>query len=299
MKGSFFVTRQPVKKAVFLVAGLGTRFLPATKAIPKELLPIIDKPAIQYAVEEAIDAGITELIFITGRTKRAIEDHFDANPELERALHDAGKHEVLDTVRRIVPENVSCIFLRQARPLGTGHAVKCALPVIGSDPVALFLPDDVFLGGDGIQSLIAAYNDTGKSVLGTVEVDNEHVSNYGIIRPGDEPGSVIGMVEKPKLSAAPSREASIGRYILDPGVYDLLEDLQPSIGGELVLTDALNARAEAGGVVSVRLPGKRFDCGSKAGYLEAIVEFALEHPTHKERFRAFLNEKVKSIASVR
>jgi len=286
------MTHPPVKKAVFLVAGLGTRFLPATKAIPKELLPIIDKPAIQYAVEEAIDAGITELIFVTGRTKRAIEDHFDANPELERTLEDAGKHEILDTVRGIVPSNVSCIFLRQARALGTGHAVRCALPVIGNAPVALFLPDDVFLGGDGIRSLVDAYGKTGKTVLGTVEVADEHVSKYGIVKPGDMPGSVIGMVEKPALSEAPSREASVGRFILDPGVYPLLEHLQPSVGGELILTDALNARAAAGHVVSVTHPGKRYDCGSKSGYLEAIVDFALEHPEHGARFRDFLETRL-------
>lgn len=287
------LTRQrPIKKAVFLVAGLGTRFLPATKAIPKELLPIIDKPAIQYAVEEAVAAGITELVFITGRTKRAIEDHFDANPELERALADAGKDEILDTVRGIVPPNVSCIFLRQARALGTGHAVRCALPVIGDEPVALFLPDDVFLGGVGISDLVAAYEETGRSVLGTVEVEADQVSKYGIIDPGPLPGSVAGMIEKPSLDEAPSRQASVGRYILDPGVYPLLDDLKPGVGGELVLTDALNARAKAGEVMAVPLAGKRFDCGSKEGYLKAIVEFALKHPTHRHRFRRFLEERL-------
>lgn len=285
-------TPSRIRKAVFLVAGLGTRFLPATKAIPKELLPIIDKPAIQYAVEEAIAAGITELIFVTGRTKRAIEDHFDANPELERALESAGKTEILDTVRGIVPANVSCIFLRQARALGTGHAVRCALPVIGNEPVALFLPDDVFLGGAGIGDLVAAHEHTGKSVLGTVEVGAEQVSKYGIVEPGDAPGSVAGMVEKPSLEEAPSRLASVGRYILDPEVYPLLDHLEPGVGGELVLTDALHARARAGGVISVALGGKRFDCGSKEGYLRAIVEFALEHPTHRHRFRRFLEDRL-------
>jgi UTP--glucose-1-phosphate uridylyltransferase len=286
------MTDRKVRKAVFLVAGLGTRFLPATKAIPKELLPVIDKPAIQYAVEEAIDAGITELIFVTERTKRAIEDHFDANPELERLLEEAGKTEILETVRGIVPSHVSCLFIRQARALGTGHAVNCARPVINNDPVALFLPDDVFLGGDGIRSLVKAYEETGKTVLGTVDVADEDVSKYGIVKPGPTQGSVAGMVEKPRLEDAPSREASVGRFILDPGVYPLLDDLVPSVGGEIILTDALNTRAAAGGVISVTHPGKRYDCGSKSGYLEAIVDFALAHPEHRDRFRAFIESRV-------
>lgn len=287
------MTPTPVRKALFLVAGLGTRFLPATKAIPKELLPIVDKPAIQYAVEEAIDAGITELIFVTGRSKRAIEDHFDANPELERSLEEAGKTDLLDVVRSIIPPHVSCLFLRQSRALGTGHAVRCALPAINGEPVALFLPDDVFLGGSGIRPLVEAYLDTGKTVLGTIEVPLDQVSKYGIVKPGPTPGSVLGMVEKPEISAAPSREAAVGRYILDPGLYPLLDEIEVGGDGEIALTDGFNMHAGAGNVMSHTLSGKRYDCGSKAGYLEAMVDFALSHPDLGNRFRAFLETRVR------
>ena len=286
------MTTPPVRKAVFLVAGLGTRFLPATKAIPKELLPIIDKPAIQYAVDEAVDAGITDLIFVTGRTKRAIEDHFDANPELERTLQASGKTDILDAVRSIVPDHVNCIFVRQPRALGTGHAVRCALPVIGNEAVALFLPDDVFLGKGGMKHLVETYTETGKTVLGTVQVADRDVSKYGIIRPGQTPGSVTGMVEKPGIADAPSREASVGRFILDPGLYPLLDNLVPSVGGELILTDALNVHAAAGGVISRTYPGQRYDCGSKTGYLEAIVDFALAHEDYRDHFTEFLRKRV-------
>lgn len=282
-----------VKKAVFLVAGHGTRFLPATKAIPKEMLPIIDKPAIQYAVEEAVAAGITELVFITGRTKRAIEDHFDANPDLENTLAKAGKTDILRNVRAIVPDNVSCIFLRQPRALGTAHAVRCALPVISAEPVALFLPDDVFLGGNGMKPMIKAHERTGKTVLGTANVPLDQVSNYGIIDPGPNRGSVAGMVEKPDPAQAPSREASVGRFILDPGLYPLLEQIGTGTGGEIVLTDALNIHAGHGNVMSLTYPGKRYDCGSKPGYLRAIVDFALEHPDYAEDFRAFLDSRLR------
>lgn len=287
------MTPSPVRKALFLVAGLGTRFLPATKAIPKELLPIVDKPAIQYAVEEAIAAGITELIFVTGRSKRAIEDHFDANPELERSLEAAGKTELLKVVRSIIPPHVTCLFLRQSRALGTGHAVRCALSVIDGEPVALFLPDDVFLGGAGIRPLVDAYRATGKTVLGTIEVPPEQVSRYGIVKPGPFPGSVAGMVEKPDSRVAPSREAAVGRYILDPGLYPLLDEIEVGSDGEIALTDAFNLHAGAGRVMSTTLSGNRYDCGSKSGYLEAMVDFALAHPDLGDGFRRFLESRTK------
>lgn len=282
----------PVKKAVFLVAGMGTRFLPATKAVPKELLPIIDKPAIQYAVEEAIAAGITELIFVTGHAKRAIEDHFDRNPELERKLATAQKQDLLCAVRNIIPESVSCMYIRQGQPLGTGHALRCALPAIGDNPTALFLPDDVFLGGTGIRPLLDAYNATGKTVIGTVPVHPEETSKYGIINPGHTPGSVRDVIEKPAPGEAPSNEAIIGRYVLSPDIFQDVRDITLSPSGEYLLTDAFEARAKVDRLISTRCSGQRYDCGSKDGYLEAIVDFALAHPCHGEKFRRFLQSRL-------
>lgn len=283
----------PVRKAVFLVAGLGTRFLPATKAMPKELLPVIDKPVIQYAVEEALEAGITELVFVTGRTKRAIEDHFDANPELERALINKGKEDVAEMVRNIVPSHARCIFVRQAEPLGTGHAVLCAEPVIGRDPFAVFLPDDIIMAEHGATTdLVKAYAENPASILSVVEVAKEHIDKYGIIQPGNTPGSVLGMVEKPSAENAPSNLASIGRYVLEGDIFDHLRDLKPGHGGEIVLTDAINERARMGRVRSVTLQGRRYDCGSKFGYLEAILDFALAHPDYGPGFREAIADRL-------
>lgn len=293
MTSSAAISQAPVRKAVFLVAGLGTRFLPATKAMPKELLPVIDKPVIQYAVEEALEAGITELVFVTGRTKRAIEDHFDANPELERALSEKGKHEVAEMVRNIVPSHAKCIFVRQAEPLGTGHAVLCAEPVIGREPFAVFLPDDIILGENGAMAdLVKAYRNNPATILSVVEVAREHISKYGIIKPGETPGSVLGMVEKPDPDDAPSNLASIGRYILEGEIFDHLRTLGPGHGGEIVLTDAINQRAAMGRVRSVTLEGRRYDCGSKFGYLEAILDFALAHPEYGPKFREAMTERL-------
>jgi len=289
------MSHQTIRKAVFLVAGLGTRFLPATKAMPKELLPVIDKPVIQYAVEEALEAGITELVFVTGRTKRAIEDHFDANPELERALIEKGKTEIADMVRNIVPPHARCIFVRQAEPLGTGHAVLCAEPVIGREPFAVFLPDDIILGDHGAMiDLVREYEMNPASILSVIEVARKNIDKYGIIKPGSTPGSVAGMVEKPSHEDAPSSLASIGRYVLEGEVFDHLRTLKPGHGGEIVLTDAINQRAQMGRVRSVTLDGHRYDCGDKFGYLEAILDFALAHPEFGPDFLDAIKSRVKA-----
>jgi UTP--glucose-1-phosphate uridylyltransferase len=281
-----------ITKAVFPVAGLGTRFLPATKAMPKELLPIIDKPIIQYAVEEAVAAGITDLVFVTGRTKRAIEDHFDANPELERQVRAKGNDALADMLRNIVPPHVSCIFLRQPEALGLGHAVLCARPVIGSAPFAVLLADDVMRGALPTKALVDAYHASPATYLSVMEVPEEHVSKYGIVRPGAAPGEVAGLVEKPAPHLAPSRLASIGRYVLDENIFDILAKLKPGYAGEIQLADAINIRAQQGGVKSVEMVGRRYDCGTKIGYLEAIVDFALEHPVYSNRFSALITDRV-------
>ncbi|SMO80930.1 UDP-glucose pyrophosphorylase [Thalassovita litoralis] len=282
-----------ITKAVFPVAGLGTRFLPATKAMPKELLPIIDKPIIQYAVEEAVAAGITDLVFVTGRTKRAIEDHFDANPELERELRDKGKDDVADMISEIVPSGVNCIFIRQHRALGLGHAVLCAESVVGPEPFMVLLADDVVRGGvSPTQALVEAYEKSGKSQLSVMTVPQEEASKYGMVVPGEDAGSVAGLIEKPEPEDAPSLQASIGRYALEPEIFALLRDQAPGAGGEIQLADAINRLAQAGRVECVPLQGSRYDCGSKFGYLEAIVNFALDNLEFRDRFGAMLAERL-------
>ena len=251
-----------IRKAVFPVAGLGTRFLPATKAMPKELLPIIDKPIIQYAVEEAVAAGITDLIFVTGRTKRAIEDHFDANPELERALRINGHDDVADMVRNIVPEGVRSIFLRQPEALGLGHAVLCAEPAVGREPFVVLLADDVMRGDLPTQALVTAYAQDPCTYLSVMEVSQAEASRYGIVRPGPG-GTVAGLVEKPRLGTEPSRMASVGRYVLEPEIFDILRAQTPGHGGEIQLADAINTRAATGNVRALPLTATRYDCGSK------------------------------------
>jgi len=283
-----------IRKAVFPVAGLGTRFLPATKAMPKELLPIIDKPIIQYAVEEAVAAGITDLIFVTGRTKRAIADHFDANPELERVLRESGKDDVADMVCNIVPDGVRCIFLRQPYALGLGHAVLCAEPAVGDEPFAVLLADDVMRGALPTVCLIKAYAENPGTLLSVMEVAEAEASKYGIIRPGVD-GAVLGVVEKPLLGTAPSNLASIGRYVLEPDIFDILKRQAPGHAGEIQLADAINTRAVRGNVRAVMLKGQRYDCGSKMGYLEAIVDFALDHPDYGERFGDILKRKMPAL----
>ena len=267
---------KPVRKAVFPVAGFGTRFLPATKAMPKELLPIVDKPLIQYAAEEAIAAGIETLIFVTGRNKRAIEDHFDSNQELEAALRAKGKSEQADMVRHILPRGVQCIFVRQPEQLGLGHAVLCAERAVGNDPFAVLLADD-FLACDGtdvVADLVKGYESSGRTQLSVMEVNGPDISKYGVVRPGAAPGSVVGLVEKPAFAQAPSKLASIGRYVLTPDIFEILRDQPPGAGGEIQLADAINTQAAAGQVEAVALNGQRFDCGSVQGYLQAIIYVA-------------------------
>jgi UTP--glucose-1-phosphate uridylyltransferase len=260
-----------VKKAVFPVAGFGTRFLPATKAMPKELLPIVDKPLIQYAVEEAIAAGIDTLIFVTGRNKRAIEDHFDVNKELELALRSKGKNEQADMVRNIVPPLVECIFVRQPEQLGLGHAVLCAERAVAGDPFAVILADDFLTDYiPGVTAdLVDAFERTGHSQLSIMPVDDACISQYGVIIPSPDGHGALGVVEKPKQDEAPSNLASIGRYILTADIFDLLRALPAGSGGEIQLADALNLHAQDGLLEAIRLKGIRFDCGSVDGFMSA------------------------------
>ena len=289
-----------VKKAVFPVAGLGTRFLPATKASPKEMLTIVDKPLIQYAVEEAVAAGIETMIFITGRTKRAIVDHFDTAYELENELELKGKQDALDIVRNILPPNVSCIGIRQNKALGLGHAVACARPVIGDEPFAVILADDLIRGaGKGVLAqMVEQYDAHQASVLGVERVPEDEVHKYGIVA-SDEVGprlsAVSQIVEKPKQEVAPSNLAVVGRYILTPQIFDRIAALKPGAGGEYQLTDAIADLLKEQQVLAYEFDGKRFDCGSKMGYLKAIVEYGLEHPELEAGFRDYLRNEVPKL----
>ncbi len=267
---------QKLRKAVFPVAGFGTRFLPATKAMPKELMPIVDKPLIQYAAEEAIEAGIDTLIFVTGRNKRSIEDHFDNNQELEMALREKGKDEQADMVKNILPSGVECIFVRQREQLGLGHAVLCAERAVGNDPFAVVLADDFLTyEGDGVTAdLVRAFEASRKTQLSVIEVKGPDISKYGVIVPNGEPGSVAGLVEKPDVDKAPSNLACIGRYILTPDIFDILRNQPAGAGGEVQLSDAINTQAALNAVEAVTLNGRRFDCGSVRGYLDAIKHVA-------------------------
>lgn len=283
-----------VTKAVFPVAGMGTRFLPATKASPKEMLPIVDKPLIQYAVEEAVAAGITEMIFITGRTKRSIEDHFDKAYELETELEARGKRELLALVQRTVPKGVSCIYIRQSEALGLGHAVLCAAPVVGDEAFAVLLADDLLDNGDAapiMKQMVDVYNYNRCSVLGTMNVPREETRQYGIVSTetvGGEVQRVAGIIEKPKPEEAPSTQAVVGRYILTPRVFDHIRALKPGAGGEYQLTDAIAALLKDEAVLSYQFKGVRYDCGSKLGYLKATVELGLRHAEVGEEFAAYL-----------
>ena len=262
-----------VKKAVFPVAGFGTRFLPATKAMPKELLPIVDKPLIQYAAEEAIAAGIDTLIFVTGRNKRAIEDHFDANNELESLLRAKGKHAQADLVRNILPDGVECIFVRQAKQLGLGHAVLCAERAVGDEPFAVLLADDFLTNYEpGVTADLAqAFSNSGKSQLSVMEVDGPDISKYGVVVPNGSGAGISGLVEKPLANDAPSNLASIGRYVLTPDIFETLRGLSAGSGGEIQLADAISIHAQQGSVETVRLNGRRFDCGSVDEYVAALA----------------------------
>ncbi len=285
-----------VRKAIFPVAGLGTRFLPATKAMPKELLPIIDKPVIQYAVEEAIEAGITELIFVTGRTKRAIEDHFVANPELEHLLAQSGKDALLAQLQNIIPAHVACVFVRQPQALGLGHAILCAQAVVDNEPFAVLLPDDLMAGPvRPTQDLLESFEHTGKTSLSVAKVPTEDLHRYGVIVPVStnrlSPIEISGIVEKPTAADAPSDMAAIGRYVFTPEIFDHLKTQAPGVGGEIQLTDSINVLAKMGKVDAVGFNGKRYDCGSKFGYLEAIVDHALAHPEFGAQFAALIRRK--------
>ncbi len=270
-----------VDTAVFTVGGLGTRFLPATKALPKEMLPVVDKPLIQYAVEEAKEAGIEYFVFVTGRGKTAIEDHFDAHPYLETALTDRGKHDLAETINGDRPEPGHLVYVRQAEPLGLGHAVWCARKVVGNRPFALFLPDDLIRGNNGpcIGELIDVHAEHGGNVLSVMEVDREATSQYGIV--DSEPGSkdvmrIRRVVEKPSPADAPSRYAIIGRYVLDPTVFDHLATATRGAGNEIQLTDAIESMIPTTPLHGVVLNGRRYDCGTKVGYIEANVALGLE-----------------------
>ena len=260
-----------ITKAVFPVAGFGTRFLPATKAMPKELIPIINKPLIQYAAEEAIAAGIDTLIFVTGRNKRSIEDHFDSNNELEAALRAGGKEEQAEMVRNILPLGVECIFVRQPEQLGLGHAVLCAERAVGNETFAVLLADDFltdYLPGV-TADLISAYELNGKSQLSVMKVEGPDISKYGVIVPDADGAGIIGLSEKPNIADAPSNLASIGRYVLTPDIFQILRAVPKDAGGEIQLADAINIQASRGAVDTVKLNGKRFDCGSVNGFIEA------------------------------
>jgi len=284
-----------ITKAVFPVAGMGTRFLPATKANPKEMLPVVDKPLIQYAVEEAVAAGMTEMIFITGRNKRSIPDHFDKAYELEAELEAKGKEKLLEIVHNIVPDDVTCVYIRQTDALGLGHAVLRAKPVVGNDPFAVILADDLIDGhGSSImEQMVECYRKVGSSVIGIEEVPPEETNKYGIVDIESfeaDLGVLRGIVEKPDPADAPSNLGVVGRYLLTPSIFPLLEQTGRGSGGEIQLTDAIAALLKKEKVFGYRFHGKRYDCGSKLGYLQATVEYALKHPELAEPFRTYLRQ---------
>jgi UTP--glucose-1-phosphate uridylyltransferase len=288
-----------IQKAVFPVAGLGTRFLPATKAIAKEMLPIVDKPLMQYAVEEAYAAGIRHMIFVTGRSKRAIEDHFDTAYELEHELEANGKNELLKLVRSIMPDDMVCSYVRQPRAMGLGHAVLCAEPLVGNEPFAVLLPDDLMCGPEGGRNVLAqmvdVFQDFPTSLVAVQEVPLEHVKRYGIVA-GEQVAERImkveKMVEKPNPDQAPSRMGVSGRYILTPAVFQEIRNNPRGAGGEIQLTDGIAKLMGTEGVHAYQYQGKRYDCGSKLGFLEATVDFALKHEEVASAFREHLKKTV-------
>lgn len=290
----FAVARAPIRTAVFPVAGRGTRFLPATKASPKEMLPIVDKPLIQYAVEEALQAGARRLVFVTGASKRAIEDHFDGDAELERLLESQGKSELAAQVRSMVPRDASCIYIRQPAPLGLGHAVLCAQPAVGNEPFYVHLADDLIDAGvPCLKQMAAVHHSKGGSVLGVEEVPPADTNKYGIV---DTEGSqskvarIRSIVEKPKPEVAPSNLAVVGRYLLTPKIFDHLARIGRGAGGEIQLTDGIARLMKEQAIYAYRFEGKRYDCGSKLGYLQATVEYALNHSSLGTPFRNYLHE---------
>jgi UTP--glucose-1-phosphate uridylyltransferase len=291
-----------VRKAVFPVAGLGTRFLPATKANPKEMLPVVDKPLIQYAAEEAVAAGIDVLVFVTGRNKRSIPDHFDKAYELESELERRNKQALLEVARNVLPPHVSCVYIRQSEALGLGHAVLCAKPVIETgEPFAVILADDLIDGGGRgcMEQMVEVHAETGCGVIGVQQVARDEVSAYGVVdgeRRSERLWEIRGLVEKPPVEEAPSNMAVVGRYILDYAVFEHLEKAEAGSGGEIQLTDAMAAQIAAGRpMCAYEFEGRRYDCGSKLGYLQANVEYGLKHPELAEDFRSYLQTLTRTL----
>jgi UTP--glucose-1-phosphate uridylyltransferase len=286
-----------VTKAVFPVAGMGSRFLPATKASPKEMMPVVDKPLIQYAVEEAVAAGITDMVFITGRNKRAIEDHFDKAYEIETELAARGKHELLRTIQEIIPKNINCIYIRQSEPLGLGHAVLCAQPAVGDEPFAVMLADDLIDAETPvIWQMTQLFEREQVSVLGVQEVPMSQTAQYGIVRTRPGAGGVEiveAIVEKPRPETAPSNLAVVGRYILTPRIFDHLARLNPGAGGEIQLTDGIASLLKEERVLAYRFEGVRYDCGNKLGYLQATIALGRKHPEVGTAFE----DHLKSLAA--
>lgn len=283
-----------IKKAVFPVAGMGTRFLPATKAMPKEMLPVVDKPLIQYAVEEAIAAGIEEFIFVTGRGKTAIEDHFDRSAELEAILMERGKHDALETALAMIPENGRVTYTRQGNPLGLGHAVLCAKSLVGDEPFVVLLADDLIQSNvPCMKQMVESYGRTGGNMVAVMDVPREETQRYGVLEVEGTNGRLVsacGMVEKPKPEDAPSTLSAIGRYILDPGIFDTLENIPRGAGNEIQLTDALAAMIGKVPFYGYRFEGRRFDCGNKIGFLKATMSFALAREDMRDDVRNLIHE---------
>ena len=290
--------RSAIRTAVFPVAGRGTRFLPATKASPKEMLPVVDKPLIQYAVEEALAAGARRLVFITGASKRAIEDHFDSDPELEQLLHSQGKSDLLNQIRSVLPSYAACIYIRQPAPLGLGHAVLCAQPAVGAEPFFVHLADDLIRSDvPCLQQMAAVYAEKRASVLGVELVPRRDTERYGIVEveaPNSATSRIRSIVEKPKPADAPSRLAVVGRYVLAPAIFGHLEKIGHGSGGEIQLTDGIGALMREEAVYAHRFEGKRYDCGSKLGYLQATVEYALAHRQLGREFGKYQHEVVRT-----
>ena len=282
-----------IKKAIFPVGGLGTRFLPATKAMPKEMLPVVDKPLIQYAVEEAAEAGVEEFIFVTGRNKTAIEDHFDHSFEMEEALAAKGKDEALHLVKDMLHNPGSVFYVRQQQPAGLGHAVWCARHLVGSEPVAVLLADDLILGASCVKEMVDAYK--GGNMVAVMDVPHERTGSYGIVTPGADDGRIVqveGLDEKPDPTSAPSNIAVVGRYIITPEVFETLAAQERGAGGEIQLTDALAKQIGKAPFSGVRFSGERFDCGSKLGFLQANVAFGLNNDAMRDQLRDWLGERL-------
>src|ERR1700722_12367502 len=294
------ILKSAIRTAVFPVAGRGTRFLPATKASPKEMLPVVDKPLIQYAVEEALAAGARRLVFITGASKRAIEDHFDSDPELEQLLHSQGKSDLLNQIRSVLPSYAACIYIRQPAPLGLGHAVLCAQPAVGVEPFFVHLADDLIRSEvPCLQQMAAVYSEKRASVLGVELVPRRDTERYVIVAfeaPNSPTSRIRSIVEKPKPADAPSRLAVVGRYVLAPAIFGHLEKIGHGSGGEIQLTDGIAALMREEAVYAHRFEGKRYDCGSKLGYLQATVEYALAHRQLGREFGKYLQEVARANA---